>query len=79
VKVQQSKINNQPILFQYCWRVNVLVATAFRPCLRRRIAAFVASAGDWNSPYKVDPEPESEEYLDPARSSAPFMSRNSGY
>src|SRR5260370_8374323 len=65
--------------FQYFRRVNVLVATAFSPCLRRRLAAFAASARDWNSPYRADPDPESQAYLDPVRSSAPFMSRNSGY
>src|SRR5271157_1775612 len=78
---RRSTIENQQsrILFQYCWRVNVLVATAFSPCFRRRLAAFAASAGDRNSPYRVDPDPESEAYRDPARSSAPFMSRSSGY
>src|SRR3982074_3130447 len=65
--------------FQYFCRVKVLVATAISPCFRRRLAAFAASARDWNSPYRVDLDPESEAYLDPARSSAPFMSRNSGY
>src|SRR6266478_1226990 len=65
--------------FQYFRRVNVLVATTFNPCFRRRLTAFAASARDWNNPYRVDPDPESEAYLDPARSSAPFMSRNSGY
>src|ERR1700690_239718 len=76
-----STIENQQsrILFQYCWRVNVLVATAFNPCLSSRLAALAASAGDRNSPYRVDPDPESEAYFAPARSSAPFMSRNSGY
>src|SRR5271154_5969236 len=43
------------------------------------MTAFAASAGDRNSPYRLDPEPESEAYFDPARSSAPFVSRNSGY
>src|SRR3982074_2262483 len=65
--------------FQYFCRVKVLVATAISPCFRIRLAAFAASARDWNSPYRDDPDPESEAYLDPARSSAPFMSRNSGY
>src|SRR5229473_5288051 len=79
-KSGRSTIENQSrILFQYCWHVNVRVATAFNPCFRRRLPAFAASACVRNSPYRVDPEPESEAYLDPARSSAPFMSRNSGY
>src|SRR3981081_3450536 len=65
--------------FQYFCRVKVLVATAISPCFRIRLSAFAASARDWNSPYRDDPDPESEAYLDPARSSAPFMSRNSGY
>src|SRR6266852_7795706 len=76
---QQSKISNQEFFSQYFWRVNVPVATAFSPCFRRRLTAFAASARDRNNPYRVDPDPESEAYLDPARSSAPFMSRNSGY
>jgi len=45
---------------QNCRRVNVLVATALSPRLRRRLAAFAASADVRNSPYRVDPEPESE-------------------
>src|SRR5208282_4403817 len=59
-KLFTLKPRNLPhtILFQYCRRVNVLVATAFSPCFRRRLAAFAASAGDRNSPYRVDPDPE---------------------
>jgi hypothetical protein len=48
----RSTIENQQsrILFQYFWRVNVLLATAFSPCFRRPLAAFAAPAGDRNSP-----------------------------
>src|ERR1700677_2682326 len=65
--------------FQYCCRVNVLVATALSPCFRRRLTTFAASADDRNNPYSGDPEPDSEAYFEPARSSAPFMSGNWGY
>ncbi len=64
--------------FQYSRRVNVRVAVAFKPCLRSSRAAFTAAFSDSNSPYSVDPDPDSDAYFDPARTSARFMSRSSG-
>src|ERR1700677_1856529 len=88
-----SKINNQKlcpptwpsnrrytqICFQYRCRVRVAVDCAVQPCLRSLLTAKSAASFEANSPYNVDPEPDSDAYFAPARSSAFLPSLSSGY
>src|SRR6185503_4537913 len=65
-------------LFQYCRLVKVAVTRARAPCAVRFFAARAAFSREENTPYTADPDPESEAYCAPERSSTSFTSRNSG-
>src|SRR5258706_4836913 len=66
-------------LFQYSRRISVTVACAAQPCRRSFATAARAASFEANSPYNVDPEPDSDAYFAPARSSALLPSLSSGY
>src|SRR5258706_13660210 len=66
-------------LFQYSRRISVTVACAAQPCRRSFATAARAASFEANSPYNVDPEPDSDAYFAPARSNALLASLSSGY
>src|ERR1700686_4235842 len=57
----------------------VTVACALQPCFFSRTTAARAASLEANSPYSADPEPDSDAYFAPARSSALFTTLSSGY
>ena len=64
---------------QYDARVKVAVACAAHPAFRNFFTADAAAFLDANSPYSVEPEPDSDAYLAPARTNARLASPSSGY